>query len=135
MRLWHEDLIPKLPDNQIGGQWRECIALLGNGWGKKHKTVNYVFDNDTSLLIAYTMKVYMEMIARGRNANQDLIKEAMKKRGLSDVDIASKIDLAQVISTIKKSIGDTIYLEHNDSYLQECLDNLKKKGIELDEEG
>jgi uncharacterized protein (TIGR02328 family) len=27
--------------------------------------------------------------------------------------------------------GEMIYPEHNDVYLQECLDNLKEKGIEI----
>ncbi|WP_288618589.1 pyrimidine dimer DNA glycosylase/endonuclease V, partial [uncultured Weissella sp.] len=44
MRLWHESLIPKLPRQQLLGQHRECCALRGGGWGKKHATVNYVFD-------------------------------------------------------------------------------------------
>ena len=32
MRLWHQDLIPKLPRPQLLGQHRECCALRGNGW-------------------------------------------------------------------------------------------------------
>ena len=44
MRLWHEDLIEKLPRQQLLGQHRECCALRGNGWGKPHSTVNYVFN-------------------------------------------------------------------------------------------
>ena len=43
MRLWHEQMIPKLPKNQLLGQHRECCELRGNGWNKKHKTVDYVF--------------------------------------------------------------------------------------------
>ena len=43
MRLWHEQLIPLLPKNQLLGQHRECCALRGNGWNKKHKTVDYAF--------------------------------------------------------------------------------------------
>ena len=31
MRLWHEQLIPVLPKNQLLGQYRECCALRGNG--------------------------------------------------------------------------------------------------------
>ena len=34
MRLWHEELISKLPRQQLLGQHRECCALRGNGWGK-----------------------------------------------------------------------------------------------------
>lgn len=43
MRLWHEQMISKLPKNQLLGQHRECCELRGNGWNKKHKTVDYVF--------------------------------------------------------------------------------------------
>ena len=28
--------------------------------------------------------------------------------------------------------GEMIYPEHNDAYLQECIDNLKSKGIDID---
>ncbi len=41
MRLWHEALISQLPRPQLLGQHRECCALRGNGWGKKHATVDY----------------------------------------------------------------------------------------------
>lgn len=34
MRLWHQDLLHKLPNRQLGGQWRECIALIGKGWNR-----------------------------------------------------------------------------------------------------
>ena len=43
MRLWHETLISQLPRPQLLGQHRECCALRGNGWGRKHATVDYVF--------------------------------------------------------------------------------------------
>ena len=39
MRLWHEALISQLPRPQLLGQHRECCALRGNGWGRKHATV------------------------------------------------------------------------------------------------
>ncbi len=39
MRLWHETLISQLPRPQLLGQHRECCALRGNGWGRKHATV------------------------------------------------------------------------------------------------
>lgn len=31
MRLWHYKLIPVLPKAQLISQWRECIAIKGNG--------------------------------------------------------------------------------------------------------
>ena len=45
MRLSHEELISKLPRQQLLGQHREYCALRGNGWGKKHATVDYVFEH------------------------------------------------------------------------------------------
>ncbi len=65
MRLWHQDLISKLPRPQLLGQHRECCALRGNGWGKKHATVNYVFDYSPYRLYAYHRLIMEEMTARG----------------------------------------------------------------------
>ena len=52
MRLWHEALISQLPRPQLLGQHRECCALRGNGWGKKHATVDYVFTHSPYRLYA-----------------------------------------------------------------------------------
>lgn len=46
MRLWHEKLIPYLDRQRLLGQHRECAALRGKGWGKKHATVDYAFTHD-----------------------------------------------------------------------------------------
>lgn len=42
MRLWHESLIPYLPRQRLLGQHRECCALRGKEWSKKHSTVDFV---------------------------------------------------------------------------------------------
>ena len=42
MRLWHEGLLFHLPRAQLLGQHRECCALRGLSWGKKHAVVDYV---------------------------------------------------------------------------------------------
>ena len=61
MRLWHEALIPYLPRQQLLGQHRECCALRGLGWGRKHATVNYVFEHHPAHLVAYHILVMEEM--------------------------------------------------------------------------
>ena len=61
MRLWHEELILKLPRQQLLGQHRECCALRGNGWGKKHATVDYVFEHKPFLLFKYHELIMQEM--------------------------------------------------------------------------
>ena len=50
MRLWHQDMINKLPRQQLLGQHRDCCALRGNGWGRQYATVNYVFRYSPYLL-------------------------------------------------------------------------------------
>ena len=65
MRLWHQDLIEKLPRQQLLGQHRECAALRGRGWGKPHATVNYVFEHSPYCLYAYHLLIMEEMQKRG----------------------------------------------------------------------
>ena len=121
MRLWHEQMIPLLPKNQLLGQHRECCALRGNGWKKKHKTVDYVFSYSPYELFLYHSLVMDEMEKRGyqvsiewRNKNYRG-KIAEKYRNLEE-----------------KMIDSPIYKEHNQEYLQECIKNLREKGIELE---
>ena len=65
MRLWHEQLIPLLPKNQLLGQHRECCALRGNGWNKKHKTVDYAFSYTPYHLFIFHSLVMDEMEKEG----------------------------------------------------------------------
>lgn len=64
MRLWHEELIPLLPRKQLLGQHRECCALRGNGWGRKHATVDYVFQHSPYKLYQYHHLILTEMKKR-----------------------------------------------------------------------
>lgn len=65
MRLWHQSLIPLLPRQQLLGQHRECCALRGKGWGRKHATVDYVFTYRPDYLVVYHHLVMDEMERRG----------------------------------------------------------------------
>ncbi|MGO2082901.1 TIGR02328 family protein [Vagococcus sp.] len=120
MRLWHERLITKLPRQQLLGQHRECCALRGNGWGKKHQTVNYVFDVSPYYLYGYHLLVMNEMERRGYHPNQ--IWYDKNYRGQK---CASYSNLAI------ESLSVPIYSKHDADYLEECLTNLKGKGIDL----
>lgn len=128
MRLWHQKLIPYLPRQQLLGQHRECCALRGAGWGRKHSIVNYVFTYDPAYLVAYHYLVMDEMEKRGyhpdpiwRNSNWrgNTLKE--------DLGWAGNI----LVQNILEDKTRNIFLEHNDIYLQECLDNLHNKGINI----
>lgn len=111
MRLWHEALISQLPRPQLLGQHRECCALRGNGWGRKHATVDYVFTYSPYRLYAYhdlIMKAeWLDKNYRGKTCPpyQDLVEEKLKS---------------------------PIYSEHDATYYEECLANLREKGIELE---
>ena len=123
MRLWHIDLLSKLPRQQLLGQWRECIALIGNGFGKKHKTVDYVFKYSDKRLMKYTSQVYEEMINRGYKPNIECIYNALIRRYRCDYDTAKEMYL---------NCNDaTTYAEHDDSYMKESLLNLLGKGIKI----
>lgn len=80
MRLWRQELIEKLPQKQLCGQWRECLVLLGNGWNKKHSVVNYVFEHQEQNLVAFTVLVINEMKKRGYHPNENLILSSLHKR-------------------------------------------------------
>lgn len=132
MRLWHESLIQHLPRQQLLGQHRECCALRGNGWGKKHATVNYVFQHPPGWLTMYHFKVMGEMALRGYWADPNWLD--FKYRGKNCEPYSStyiKIREECIPAMDRKNAGLCIYPEHNDEYLQECLDNLRSKGIEI----
>ena len=104
MRLWHEDLIGHLPRPQLLGQHRECCALRGNGWGKKHETVDYVFSYSPYVLYQYHTLIMDEMERRGYNVTRQC------------------------------AWASPLYKEHDDAYYKECIENLAQKGIILEGE-
>ncbi|WP_235859459.1 TIGR02328 family protein, partial [Schleiferilactobacillus harbinensis] len=70
MRLWHQALISKLPRQQLLGQHREIAALRGNGWGRRHATVDYVFRHSPFKLFQFHRLVLNEMVRRGYRPNK-----------------------------------------------------------------
>lgn len=129
MRLWHQDLIPLLPRQQLLGQHRECCALRGKGWGKKHATVNYVFNHDYFWLFCYHMIVMGEMEKRGYHFDRNWIYPSYRGKILgfdSNVDEYTPSICYQIIDNQRP-----IYPEHDDNYKMECLENLKNKNIKL----
>ena len=133
MRLWHEELIPYLPRQQLLGQHRECCALRGKGWGRKHATVDYVFTYNPALLVAYHYKVMEEMIHRGYHP--DPIWFCCDYRG-KELGYTQPMEFCDnIILNLCMNLNEIIYPEHNEGYLEECLDNLKSKGIEIGKKG
>ena len=123
MRLWHEALIPLLPRQQLLGQHRECCALRGNGWGRPHSTVNYVFDHPYEWLFAYHDKVMQEMFRRGYKYDPAWQDPSYRGRSKPWKQADTKI-----VGEAMQS-HSCIYPEHDKDYMDECLENLKSKGI------
>lgn len=118
MRLWHYSLIPILDNQRLLGQHRECCALRGKGWGKPHSTINYIFNYDYSMLYAYHYLIIAEMLNRGYKIDCQWLDNHYrgKSLGYDDSEFTS-------IKSLK------IYPEHNEKYLQECIENIEKKKI------
>lgn len=68
MRLWHKDLIPVLPRQQLLSQWRECCAIARNiavNGTPNHLLVNRILDYPCSQMNIYAQLVRDEMVRRG----------------------------------------------------------------------
>lgn len=121
MRLWHEALIPHLPRQQLLGQHRECCALRGNGWGKSHATVNYVFQYSPFKLFQYHMLIMKEM--KNRGYKNDPLWENPCYRGQK----------CPAYENCPEKLSPYFpYPEHDENYLNVCLKNLKAKGVSIE---
>lgn len=137
MRLWHQKLIPYLDDKRLLAQHRECCALRGEGWGKKHSTVDYVFTYPFSYLFWYHRLVMNEMVKR--DFEVDTAWQIHTYRGKKFVysyagdDFVEKDFMRLCDEFGWKSFEATpmIYPEHDDRYMAECLDNLLEKHAKL----
>ena len=116
MRLWHWALLPHLDNQRILGQHRECCALRGNGWSKKHSTVDYVFNYSPITLVYYHWLVMWEMYKREMKADQVWFEPLYRGKN------CEKWNHTEI------GEGPVRYPEHNHEYLLECLENLRKKG-------
>jgi len=124
MRLWHQKLIPHLPDQQLLGQHRECCALRGNGWGKKHSTVDYVFEHPPEYLIAYHFSVMDEMLKRGMNPSEEWQDPCYRGKNCADYDKDELSGLTLLLNKAEK----VVFPEHDTEYFIECVMNLIEKG-------
>ncbi|HEX7064385.1 MAG TPA: TIGR02328 family protein [Bacillales bacterium] len=127
MRLWHESLISLLPRQQLLGQHRECCALRGKGWGKKHATVHYVFHYSPERLYRYHIKVINEMKKRGYKVDPLWKNPLYRGKQCTPYDNHSFHDMIDS----KQAPEGPIYPEHDQTYLKECMENLYKKGIQI----
>lgn len=132
MRLWHQSLIPCLDDKRLLGQHRECCALRGKGWQRKHSTVNYVFKHDPATLVAYHLLVMKEMSDRGYTPDPEWYSPSYRGTDLGHQHdwCDCKIIADALDDRVNKRPLKIYYPEHDDAYLIECLKNLESKGVD-----
>lgn len=123
MRLWPLAILNQLPDKQLLGQHRECCALRGKGWGRKHATVDYVFKHPYYWLFVYHLHIMEEMRRR-------CFKVDKKWRDLYYRGKNIGYDYSSFVTETEASpIG--VYPEHDANYMAECIENLRHKGVEI----
>lgn len=120
MRLWHKDLIPVLPRQQLLSQWRECCCIAKNMAEKgtpNHLLVNKILDYPPIHFKIYCKLVEEEMIRRGYKVNDSA------KNTLID-----NIHKAEEKNIFNRSRIGTLYSDwHNDRYFWQCYFNLQEK--------
>ena len=125
MRLWHQAMIPFLSRQHLLGQHRECCALRGQSWGKKHSTVDYVFKYSPYRLFTYHMLIMAEMKKRGYKPNYIWLNKYYRGKNAIPWEVEDVI--IEEIEGYKK-----IFSEHDDKYFDECIQNLRAKGFSID---
>lgn len=114
MRIWHKELIPVLPREQLVAQWRECSAIAGaifkNGT-PNHILVNKVLEYDIDEFIMYSVLIRREMTARGYRTMQSVIDKIFSLNPQFD-------------GFVPQPLFDGW---HTDRYFLQCYYNLQEK--------
>lgn len=113
MRLWHIELLPVLPKQQLIGQLRECVAIalrIHRDGRINNILINRMADYTAEHFKAYCNAVIAEIERRGYNVS------GITKRKL--IEYLGELDAEQM----------EIFPEwHNKRYLRQCLFNLQEK--------
>lgn len=112
MRLWHKDLIPVLPNQQLVSQWRECCAIARNisvNGTPNHLLVNKILNYPILHFVKYTSDVCDELTRRGYNVHLDSFNQWIEWDDLESDD------------------QELFEGWHDDRYLTQCYYNLQEK--------
>ena len=134
MRLWHKDLIPYLPKQQLLGQWRELNSIYVKE--NRHILINYVYEYDKNDLLIYSLRIIMQMHIRGYKVNfvnfcryfglEDKIEKFVYQFKQSKEQFAF-YSYAICVENGLGWIGEPFLIHHNEEYLKICCWNLYEK--------
>ena len=129
MRLWHKDMIPYLPQQQLLGQWRElcCIALaLANDHTPNHILVNPIIEYPPEHFEAFCSLVIKEMKKRKFNITEESMHTLQDNIRAWRIYLDQELPFNYVDWDMK--FDEPIYPEwHNNRYLNQCFYNLEEK--------
>lgn len=130
MRLWHKDLLPYLPMQQMISQWRECCAIAArlnsSEHTPNHALVNKVTDYDPAHFNAYTNLVIEQFnIRRYSIADKTLKDFSQNYKGWVNwlkTEMPWRIEVEGIL------MPEDIFKEWmNKRYLRQCYYNLEEK--------
>lgn len=141
MRLWHKDMIPYLPKQQLLGQWRECCliaALLAKDHTPNHILVNPVIDYPPEHFELYCSKIYQEMKKRNMNVTDEVCKRLEMDLRAYRLYLDSELPWDCFLKDFDFSTDLDLFKDwHDKRYLRQCYYNLEEKydrgGIPKDE--
>ena len=124
MRLWHKDLIPVLPKQQLVAQWRECCCISRNiavNGTPNHLLVNKILSYPMGHFWKYGFAVMEEMNRRGYKCDFSKFEKWFDKPYALQVPTYNQL----------------FKYWHDDRYLRQCYYNLQEKydcgGIPIEE--
>lgn len=117
MRLWHKDLIPVLPRQQLLGQWRECCCIARNIAEKgtpNHLLVNKIMDYPLNHFNYFGSLIICEMARRGYFVNHDNFNKWIRNEN-------------GTLPYPYPEYNELFEGWHNERYLLQCYHNLQEK--------
>ena len=131
MRLWHRDMIPYLPKQQLLGQWRElcCIAgLLATDHTPNHILVNPVIDYPPEHFEAFCNLVIVEMHKRKYDVGDVALHQLQDHIRAWRLYLKEEIPFDYVDRHWNMDLDEPIYFDwHTNRYLKQCYYNLEEK--------
>ena len=121
MRLWHQDLIPKLDGQRLCDLHMTCCNLRGNGWklAERNPMVSWIVPHGEDALVAYHWRVLSEMHDRGYQFDVHWQNPEYCGKNREPRTCNVKVFLDRIV------LG---YAEMDDAYLQRDLDDLHARG-------
>lgn len=120
MRLWNFMMIPYLPDNQLRGQWRECVLIAKDICEKgktNHLLINRIMNYNIKHFNLYCQIVWECMDERKIYTTLQSEQKMFKYLGI-------KFDLDQGV------LRENLFEDwHNKEYLRVCMANLYEKHV------